>query len=474
MIADRAARTAPALAAPDLAAPDLAAPALAAPALAAPALAALGLMLGLGLAACTGTTGTVAVDLVTAPGSPVLDGVQKLRMTLTAPRQVVEAVRGSSGFNLSLELDAANTTGALLVEGFDSGGTLIACGQSPEFPLGAISAHIAVYVAAPRSIALSPVMLDVPRSKVAGVAVSFGAVIAGGLETGAGGTAPTTAIAVYNAFDHSLSPGLALPTARSAITVASGAQGGVYLFGGDDANGLPIGTLLRFDTSVPPRGAYTTVADQPGFARTGQLMLPIGVERYLITGNPPLELASGAVTPRGELGELPATGAATVPGDDVPAVVLVGDSVQRLRADVLDTLSDAGRTDATATALPDRRIAVFGGDPPTRDALMVNAATGLVTTVPQVLSTPRRRPSVATTPRHVIVAGGTDASGAPIASADVLDASTLAPIVTLSIVARSGAFAVAMSNDQVLIGGGEPASAALELFTPEPPAPGVR
>jgi hypothetical protein len=89
--------------------------------------------------------------------------------------------------------------------------------------------------------------------------------------------------------------------------------------------------------------------------------------------------------------------------------------------------------------------------------------------VPGALSTPRIRPAVATTPRHVVVAGGTDASGAPIATADVLDARTLARLATLPILARTGGFAIALPNDQVLLGGGAPAAAALELFTPEPP-----
>jgi hypothetical protein len=37
-------------------------------------------------------------------------------------------------------------------------------------------------------------------------------------------------------------------------------------------------------------------------------------------------------------------------------------------------------------------------------------------------------------------------------------------------VPRSGGFAIALPNEQVLLGGGAPASAALELFTPAPPA----
>ena len=47
---------------------------------------------------------------------------------------------------------------------------------------------------------------------------------------------------------------------------------------------------------------------------------------------------------------------------------------------------------------------------------------------------------------------------------------TLAPVVTLPILPRSGTVAIVLPNDQVLLGGGAPASSQLELFTPDPPA----
>jgi len=87
----------------------------------------------LAVCSCAGTTGTVAVELVTAPDSHVLDPVQRLRLTLTEPHQVVEAPRSSAGFDLAIELDATMAGGALIVEGFDAAGALVACGQSPVF-----------------------------------------------------------------------------------------------------------------------------------------------------------------------------------------------------------------------------------------------------------------------------------------------------------------------------------------------------
>ena len=56
----------------------------------------------LALCACGGATGTVSVELVTAPGSHVLDAVQRLRLTLSDPPEVVEAMRSGNGFELAL------------------------------------------------------------------------------------------------------------------------------------------------------------------------------------------------------------------------------------------------------------------------------------------------------------------------------------------------------------------------------------
>jgi len=123
----------------------------------------LGRALTLALCACTGTTGTVKLDLATAPGSRVLDAVDKLRLTITNPHQVIEAGRTAAGFDLALDLDASGVSGLVIVEGFDAAGSLVACGQSPRFPLAAINAHIVIYMAPPRSIGLAPYGRNEPR-----------------------------------------------------------------------------------------------------------------------------------------------------------------------------------------------------------------------------------------------------------------------------------------------------------------------
>jgi len=420
--------------------------------------------------ACSGASGTVAVKLTTAPGSHVLDPVQQLRLTLTNPRRVVEATRSAAGFDLALELDAASVSGALIVEGFDAQGALVACGQSPGFPVAAINAQIVVYMAAPRSIGAAPVALAAPRSELAGAAIDSGVVLAGGRDTGG---APSSYLALYNTYSHTVVEGVPLPAARARLAMASGANRSVYLFGGAGPDGNPTGTLWRFDAGIAPSGAFSTVTEQVGFARTGALIVPTGVEEFLITGTPALTLVQGALAARADI-SLPATGAAGTRSDGVPTAIFAGAKLVRFRAGAFDQLSDTGRSDATAVTLPDGRIAILGGGPVgggplSRDALVVDGATGAVTVVPNALAIARAQPALAATSRYVIVAGGTDQAGVAIASAEVLDATTLASLVTLPILARSGTLAIALPNDQVLLAGGTPASSTLELFTPEPP-----
>jgi hypothetical protein len=426
-------------------------------------------VLALTLCACTGTVGTVTLDLATAPGSQVLDAVDTLRLTITNPHQVIESKRTQAGFDLALDLDAGGATGALIVEGLDASGALIACGQSPKFPVAAINAHLVIYMAPPRSIALAPMMLDAPRSEVSGTALDYGVVLAGGRDPGG---APSAAIAIYNAYDHSLIGGIPLPAPRAGVALGTGPNGGVYLFGGSGPDGNPTGTLWRFDTTVPPNGAYTTITDQAGFARTNQLIVATGSDHYLITGTPALGLELGTLVARTDIASLPAVGAAVVPPDGMPAAIFADAVLVRFRQGAFDTLAGNGHIDAAAATLPDGRVVVIGGGEPalSRDALVINGATGEVTVIHDAIATARAHPSVAATSRHVVIAGGTDMAGAPIATAEVLDARTLAPVATLPIRPRTGMFAVALPTDQVLLVGGTPAAREIELFTPEPPS----
>jgi hypothetical protein len=421
---------------------------------------------GLALSACSGgTTGTVAVEIVTSPGSQLLDAVQTLRMTLTNPRQVTETTRSGTGFALALEFDSVGASGGVILEGLDASGALIACGQSPVFPVSAINSTVVVFMAPPLSMTVSPAALDVPRSEVSGTPLTYGAVLAGGRDASG---APSSAIAIYNAYLHSMVSGIALPAARAGVAMATGSNGGIYLFGGTGADANPAGTLWWFDTTVAPSGAYMTIADQPQLARTGQLMVAVGSDDFLITGTPALAASSTTVAARTDIDSLPKTGAAATHSDGTVTAIFVGDQIVRYHNSVFDVLAGTGRTGGTAATLPDGRIIVVGGDPASRDVLVIDS-TGAVTTLTDALAVPRVRPAVAATTRYVVVDSGTDDTGAVLASAEILDVQTLATLVTLPAIARADAYAVALATDQVLVVGGAPAASQLELFTPDPP-----
>ncbi|HEU0034379.1 MAG TPA: hypothetical protein VFQ53_27340 [Kofleriaceae bacterium] len=420
-----------------------------------------------GLAACNGETGTIQLELAAAPGSSLIANIQHLRVTITDPKTVIETDRDENGLNLALDVEATGGAGALIVEGFDGSGALIAGGESPIFPVAAINARIVVYVAAPLSIGPSISTLPAPRTNVAAAALAYGVVIAGG-EDEAG--AKTDSIFVYNAYDHGLTAGLAMPAKRAAQTLAVGSNDAVYMFGGIDEAGTPTGTFWRFDTTVAPMGAYTDFGDDAGLARASTSAIQLGVDRFVITGAPPLDLTFNAIAARTDLASLSPNGASVI-GDNGQAIAMfAGDPIVRLRGDSFDTIPASAEDTATAAGLPDGRI-VFAGVGGAADVLVIDAATGSASRVTGALSTPRLRAAVAATSEYLVVAGGTDAAGASLPSADILAVTDLARIATVPCVPRSRAAAFVLPNRQILVVGGTPANDQIELFTPPPASP---
>lgn len=416
-------------------------------------------------AACSGQVGTIQLELTTAPGSTILDGVQHLRVTLTAPHAVVEADRTPSGFDLALDLDATGAAGSLIVEGFDANGSLVAAGRSPPFPVAAISAKIVIYMAAPLSIGGSPSRLASPRSGVAVAALTYGIVIAGGQDAT---NAKTDAIFIYNSYDHSLLAGMAMPAPRALQSVGVGTNNVVYLFGGVGADDVPTGTFWRFDSSVPPTGSYTILSEDTALARSATSTIQLDTDRFVITGSPPLDLQFNAVTARTDVVSLSTNAASLVIGG-TPIALFAGSPIQRVRDNTFDTLAVSAEATAIAAPLPNGRIVFAGpGTPATRDLLVIAADSGEATRMPELLSSVRQNAAVAATAQFLVVAGGTDLTGAAVATADIFDATTLAPIATVPCSARSGASAFAMPNQQIAIVGGVPASDEIELFTPPP------
>jgi hypothetical protein len=419
--------------------------------------------------ACSGETGLLSVTLTTAPGSTLLDSVQTLRMTLTNPRQVFTAERMGGRFELAFELEGNGEAAALHLEGFDANGALVANGESPHFPVGALTGRIVIYMAPPLSVGAAPLSLAPARTNVAIAALPYGALLAGGtLDTGA----PSDAVTIYNAYDHSLVAGVPMPAPRSDLTLVVGGANIAYMFGGNDEAGVPTANLWRFDTTTPPAGSFVDFGIEEGFARAGQTAVPIGNEEFLITGSPVGEMhgIDGSITVRTEVSTLPAGGVSLTANDGMATAIFAGpEGVVRFRSGTFTTLPivSAARADAEVVVLPGGKVGVVCG---TTEAVRIDAASGSADAITGVPSVEKSGCAAAATTRHLIIAGGTTSAGVD-GNVEIFDAATLALLTTVPLVVpRTNAVAIALPNDQILIAGGTDAAGApvgtFELFTP--------
>ncbi|HEY4179172.1 MAG TPA: hypothetical protein VGM90_20150 [Kofleriaceae bacterium] len=417
-------------------------------------------------AACDGTGGTIALTLTTAPSSTLLADIHRLRVSTTNPDSVTEATRSTNGIDLSLELTAQDTPGEVFVQGYDDADVLIATGQSPPFTLGGGDANLVIYVAEPLSINEAPVRLSTGRADLAATEIVFGAVIAGGVD-GAGSLSDS--IAIYNVYSHSFQVGMGMPSKRRGQAVGANVNGGVYLFGGAGENGTVTSTLYEFISTTAPSGSYIDAGEQTGFERTGQQALGVGADMFVVTGSPPLNVGLGALTARTDMPGLLPRGAGSINaprGLSGTAGAIRADGLTLVRFDqteFVETDLPVIRDHASVAALPDGGFAIAGG---ADTSVMRITPDGLLTQLTNALSTPRSEPSVAATSHYVVVAGGLDAASVPIASADILDATTLELVTTVPIAARAHAQAITMQNGQVMLVGGDVATDLIELFTP--------
>jgi hypothetical protein len=418
-------------------------------------------------AGCQANVGTLDVSLTTAPGSHVLDSVETLKLVITNPHQVATATRQNGKFAIEIDLEATGVSGALIVDGLDASGAVVATGSTPAFPIGALNAKIVVYMAAPNSIALAPFGLDVARTKIAVASLGYGAVLAGGDSGGASAVTPSDAIAIYNAFDHSLTSGVAMPAPRSSLAMATGAGVYVYLYGGVAPGGTDAANFWRFDTSVAPAGSFSDLGDKTGFERSGEQAVDVGSEHILLGGIPPIELAGqdGSINARTDApqDQLGATGAAVIGSDGIPAAIFAGAAgVTRFRNNVFETIAitPPQLIDGIAVVtMPGGNVLVMYSDA----TYLVDVASGAVTqtAIPGIT----HDSAAAATDRHLVIVDGTTAS--------IYDAATLALVATQPLAApRMLPTLVALPNAQILIAGGRDAShdqpiGTLELFTPE-------
>jgi hypothetical protein len=442
------------------------------------------------LAACDHTS-TIAVTLVSAPDSALLDDVVRARLTLTQPPAVVEAERDASGaIVLALDVPAERVRGDIVFEGFGEDGALIAYGRSGPLPITGVTIDIALYAAAPLSLAETPLPLGTPRADMGIAVLSYGALLAGGrAEDGAA----SAAVEIYSVYQHAFQEMNDLPAARIAPAVTAGARDEVYLFGGLDDDGAPSDAFYRFDTGTTPGGAgYALTTEGAGLSRAGAAMVALGQERFAVTGMPPVRI-EGLPSRASAWDDAPAlAGTATsavidgavytlfagAGNGESGAILLVAD-----RFTELDPPEGADnpllRTGHATALLPDGSMLVLGGALETAAGTVLPASAARLQPdsgrweVTELLATPRTHAAAAATGEYLVVAGGVDGNGALAGDAEVFDAASLGLVATLPlIVPRSHAAAVPLPNGQVLIVGGVDAAGApvatAELFTPAP------
>lgn len=423
----------------------------------------------LALAACSGDAAVITVDLATAPGSTLLDSVQTLRMIITDPRRVVTAERTGNGFDLGFDVPAEGTSAAILVDGLDASGSVIASGATPNFAFGGVDGHVVVYMAAPNTVAIAPQALEPARSAIAAGTLVYGAAFAGG--TLASGEA-SDAIAIYNSYDHTLVAGRPLPAPRAGLALGVGTLG-LYLFGGRNELGTPTQSLWRFDPQQAPSGVYFEYGEKPGFGRADERFVPTGNEHFLITGTPGAELLGldGSMVAHDEVPSLPRDGVTVTANDGSIESFFVGaDGVVRCRASTCELTALPGRTSSRVVALPGGKVGVVCGS---TTLVRIDAATVVAETIAGIPSVAKTGCAAAVTSRHLVIVGGTTASGIDD-TVEIYDAATLARVAISTLaVPRTDAIAIALANDQVLIAGGLDAggqpTATLELFTPANP-----
>lgn len=451
-------------------------------------------------AACNGESGTIKLSLVEPVGMTHVghDGdVDVIRVTLTSPREAHEATRNASGgFDLGFDVDASGDVGRILIEGFANGQqTPIVVGESPLLPIQSIDANIAIYVAPPNSLTVSPTTLLAARSDMTVVALSAGAAMIGGLDANG---IPSKSVELYNAFSHTDTGLVDLIDARVGMAAAVTNNGQIVLFGGAASEGgAPTNDYWRIDPAIPPSGSITMLdVAAASLARDHARALPLGADTFIVSGTPAASLAAGtnaiaAITdPNGAM--VAPTGASVVASDGVVSAVFVdganpasglvifhGEAVSTPAV----TSATVARTGHAITGLPGGDAAVLGGaDTATgtadADIVRLDVLSGEAS-IARTLA-PRFHAAVASTDRFLLSAGGTDdaVGTTALGTADLLDsASTTLDSVPLTVdpeVVRIGGAAIALPTEQILVIGGVDAAGApvgqIQLFTPALPA----
>jgi hypothetical protein len=407
-------------------------------------------------AACGGKKGTVEIDIVVSPLDDPFTFAAQARFTIGDQMQSVPVTNGH--FSFSIDLDPPKDAEPIIVEALDSAGNVIGHGQTPALALQPIDqGPFSVWVGRPGTVAAARAALAAGRTEIAAFgATGLGVMFAGGRDATGAALANT---AVYDVYTHaiiqsedgSLKP-MTTPRAGAAAT-ASSPRGIVY--GGAQSTGIGTagGALASGELFDPSGGGLWSAV--PASAATDAAYAPqttiLGSGSALVSGG--LSATGDAITSAllistsGTITLTPlspmvakryrhASGAARFPDGD--GALLIGGladgdpgpPVERLIGQAFTTFTANGvenRWDATATALSGGVLLVGGTIPGASGRV---ATTSVVFIPTETTGDPQRYDTLLPTPRaqhtatlvgdDLLLCGGVDATGAPIASCELI------------------------------------------------------
>ena len=462
----------------------------------------------LALAACGGKKGTVTLDIVVSPVDDPFLSATEARFTIGTEVKSVPVTGGH--FDFQLEEGPPKNPTPIIVDGLDAAGNVVAHGETPPLALSPIDqGPYSIWVGRPGTIAAARAELPSPRAELAALgATGFGALFIGGRNVAGEATADLSVYSVYNQTVVS-SESMALKpmsTPRAGAAAIAAPPRGI-VFGGAQAPGFgaaggaqasaelydPSGQLwaaVPADTAPEARSRATTITLGSGSGLvTGGLNGSgdrVGTGVLVSTGGTAriTPLMMPMVSPRARHAAAPAR---FPDGDGALLVGGLGDGdlgphVERLIGQSFTTFDAAGvenRWDATATGIAGG-VLVVGGT--IDDGAGTRVATSSIVFIPtETLGAPTRYDTLLPIARaghtatklgdDLLVCGGVDANGVPLASCDLLGTNPVAWKRTVpAATGRTGHVAVALETGPILLVGGVGlggvALSSIEIYTP--------
>ena len=193
------------------------------------------------ITACGGKSGTLTLNLVTSPGDDPFADASQVRFTVGIDSPHVTTVPVSMGhFTYKISFKPNNTTGPVVIEALDAGGTVVAHGQTPYLLLSAVDqGPIAAWIGRPGRLAPAAAALPKAIAETASAYVpGLGILYAGGRDATGAALADT---AVYDVFTHAIIATASMEKPRAGAVAAAASHVEAVVYGGaEDRSGFVV------------------------------------------------------------------------------------------------------------------------------------------------------------------------------------------------------------------------------------------